>query len=93
MQDCYVWLYRGAWHEWDVEEIDMAVPISPEELMRKRQAIFKHQSQKDSPVFPGDDKREFWQRSEARNRNTAEVYDKLGLTEYEAIEAFMRYRF
>jgi glucosamine-6-phosphate deaminase len=93
MQDCYVWLYRGAWHEWDVEDIDMAVPISPEELMRKRQAIFKHQSQKDSPVFPGDDKREFWQRSEARNRNTAEVYDKLGLTEYEAIEAFMRYRF
>ncbi len=92
-KDCYVWLYRGAWQEWEVEEIEMAVPISPEELMRKRQAIFKHQSQKDSPVFPGNDKREFWQRAEERNRTTAELYDQLGLTEYEAIEAFVRYRF
>jgi len=91
MKDCYLWLYRGAWQEWDIEDIDMAVPISPEELMRKRNAIFKHQSQKDSPVFPGDDKREFWQRSEARNRATALLYDKLGLAEYEAIEAFKRY--
>jgi glucosamine-6-phosphate deaminase len=93
LNDCYVWLYRGAWQEWDVEEIEMAVPISPAELMRKRQAIFKHQSQKDSPVFPGNDKREFWQRSEERNRTTAQLYDQLGLTEYEAIEAFVRYRF
>jgi glucosamine-6-phosphate deaminase len=93
LDDCYLWLYRGAWQEWDVEEIEMAVPISPEELMRKRQAIFKHQSQKDSAVFPGNDKREFWQRSEDRNRATAKRYDQLGLAEYEAMEAFVRYRF
>ncbi|OGX90371.1 glucosamine-6-phosphate deaminase [Hymenobacter coccineus] len=93
LDDCYLWLYRGAWQEWDVEDIEMAVPISPEELMRKRQAIFKHQSQKDSAVFPGNDKREFWQRSEDRNRATAERYDELGLAEYEAMEAFVRYRF
>ncbi len=93
MKDCYVWLYRGAWHEWNIEDIEMAVPISPEELMKKRKGIFKHQSQKDSPVFPGKDKREFWQRAEDRNRNTAKLYDKLGLTEYEAIEAFKRYKF
>ncbi len=91
--DCFVWLYRGAWQEWDIEDIDMAVPISPDELMKKRKAIFKHQSQKDSPVFPGSDKREFWQRAEDRNRTTAQLYDQLGLTEYEAIEAFKRYLF
>ncbi|MES2731697.1 MAG: glucosamine-6-phosphate deaminase [Bacteroidota bacterium] len=93
INDCYLWLYRGAWQEWDVNEIEMAVPISPEELMRKRKAIFKHQSQKDGAVFPGNDKREFWQRSEDRNRATAKLYDQLGLTEYEAIEAFVRHRF
>nr|WP_281169854.1 glucosamine-6-phosphate deaminase [Flexithrix dorotheae] len=93
MKDCYVWLYRGAWQEWDLEEIEMAVPISPEELIRKRKAIFKHQSQKDTPVFPGNDLREFWQRAEDRNRETARIYDELGLTEYEAIEAFVRYKF
>ncbi|RPD45705.1 glucosamine-6-phosphate deaminase [Hymenobacter sediminis] len=93
VEDCYLWLYRGAWQEWDVEEIEMAVPISPEELLRKRKAIFKHQSQKDSAVFPGNDKREFWQRAEDRNHATARLYDQLGLTEYEAIEAFVRYRF
>jgi len=93
MNSCYVWLYRGAWQEWEIEEIDMAVPISPEELLKKRNAIFKHQSQKDSPVFPGKDKREFWQRAEDRNKATARVYDELGLTEYEAIEAFKRYLF
>jgi glucosamine-6-phosphate deaminase len=93
IKDCYVWLYRGAWQEWDIEDIEMAVPISPEELLRKRKAIFKHQSQKDSPVFPGNDKREFWQRAEDRNRATAQLYDKLGLTEYEAIEAFVRHKF
>ncbi len=92
-QECYLWLYRGAWQEWDVEEIEMAVPLSPLDLMKKRKAIFKHQSQKDSPVFPGEDKREFWQRSEDRNRETARIYDQLGLAEYEAIEAFVRYRF
>ena len=93
MKECYIWLYRGAWHEWSIDEIEMAVPISPEELLRKRKAIFKHQSQKDTPVFPGNDAREFWQRAEDRNRTTAEIYDKLGLTEYEAIEAFVRYKF
>ncbi|MCC5931030.1 MAG: glucosamine-6-phosphate deaminase [Cyclobacteriaceae bacterium] len=93
LKDCYVWLYRGAWHEWEIEEIEMAVPISPAELLRKRMAIFKHQSQKDSPVFPGNDNREFWQRAEDRNHETARLYDQLGLTEYEAIEAFVRYKF
>lgn len=92
-KDCWVWLYRGAWQEWDVNEIEMAVPISPEELKRKRRAIFKHQSQKDRPLFPGSDAREFWQRSEDRNRGTAKAYDDLGLAEYEAIEGFVRYHF
>ncbi|MFV0520890.1 MAG: glucosamine-6-phosphate deaminase [Mangrovibacterium sp.] len=93
LDDCYMWLYRGAWQEWDVEDIEMAVPISPDEVKRKRKAIFKHQSQKDEPVFPGKDKREFWQRAEDRNKETAIIYDKLGLVEYEAIEAFVRYPF
>lgn len=93
MKDCWVWLYRGAWQEWSIDEIEMAVPISPIELSRKRQAIFKHQSQKDSALFPGSDPREFWQRAEDRNRNTAKMYDALGLPEYEAIEAFVRYKF
>lgn len=91
--DCYVWLYRGAWQEWDVNEIEMAVPLSPFELTRKRRAIFKHQSQKDRPLFPGSDTREFWQRSEDRNKATAKTYDDLGLAEYEAIEGFVRYHF
>lgn len=91
--DCWIWLYRGAWQEWGIEEIEMAVPLSPGELMRKRKAIFKHQSQKDSALFPGTDMREFWQRAEDRNRNTAKIYDKLGFAEYEAIEAFKRWHF
>lgn len=93
IDNCWLWLYRGAWQEWEIENIDMAVPISPEELMRKRKAIFKHQSQKDRPLFPGSDAREFWQRAEDRNRGTAIMYNKLGLAEYEAIEAFKRYYF
>ncbi len=93
MQECYVWLYRGAWQEWNIEDVDMAVPLSPDELLRKRRAIFKHQSQKDRPLFPGHDVREFWQRSEARNSHTAKLYDQLGLPEYEAMEAFKRYFF
>lgn len=92
-KDCWVWLYRGAWQEWDIEDVEMAVPISPDELKKKRMAIFKHQSQKDEPVFPGTDSREFWERAEDRNRETAQLYDSLGLTEYEAIEAFRRYKF
>ncbi len=93
IKDCWVWLYRGAWQEWDIHDIDMAVPLSPDELLRKRRAIFKHQSQKDRPLFPGHDSREFWERAEQRNRGTAKYYDNLGLAEYEAIEAFKRYYF
>jgi glucosamine-6-phosphate deaminase len=89
--DCEVWLYRGAWQEWEAERIEMAVPLSPDELARKREAIFRHQSQKDRALFPGSDEREFWQRAEDRNRETARVYDALGLAEYEAIEAFVRW--
>lgn len=91
-RDCYIWLYRGAWQEWDASEVEMAVPLSPGELNRKRNAIFKHQSQKDRPLYPGKDSREFWERVEARNRGTAEVYDNLGLAEYEAIEGFVRWK-
>jgi glucosamine-6-phosphate deaminase len=90
--DCEVWLYRGAWHEWGPHEIEMAVPLSPAEVDRKRTAIFKHQSQKDRALFPGPDMREFWKRAEDRNRDTAQLYDKLGLSEYEAIEGFVRWR-
>jgi glucosamine-6-phosphate deaminase len=93
MEHCDVWLYRGAWQEWGVHEIEMAVPLSPDEVMRKRMAIFKHESQKDKALFPGpSDTREFWQRAEQRNRNTAELYDNLGLAEYEAIEGFVRWK-
>lgn len=89
---CEVWLYRGAWQEWEPETIEMAVPLSPSEVLRKRNAIFKHQSQKDKAMFPGTDEREFWQRAEARNRETARLYDRLGLAEYEAIEGFVSQR-
>jgi glucosamine-6-phosphate deaminase len=91
-KDCWVWLYRGAWQEWDVDQIEMAVPLSPGELLRKRRAIFKHQSQKDRPLFPGADPREFWQRADDRTRGTAKLYDDLGMAEYEAIEAFVRWK-
>ncbi|HEY4656524.1 MAG TPA: glucosamine-6-phosphate deaminase [Cyclobacteriaceae bacterium] len=93
MNDCWMWLYRGAWQEWDIDQIEMAVPLSPDELLRKRRAVFKHQSQKDSAMFPGSDKREFWVRAEDRNRATAEAYNQLGLAEYEAMEAFVRHTF
>jgi glucosamine-6-phosphate deaminase len=89
--DTEIWLYRGAWQEWEPEKIEMAVPLSPAELLRKRNAIFKHQSQKDKAMFPGHDQREFWQRAEDRNRATAKLYDKLGLAEYEAIEGFVQW--
>jgi glucosamine-6-phosphate deaminase len=93
VDDCWLWMYRGAWQEFEPFEIEMAVPLSPQEVIRKRNAIFKHQSQKDRPVFPGDDAREFWVRAEDRTRDTAQRYDRLGLAEYEAMEAFVRYRF
>ncbi len=89
--DCWLWLYRGAWQDFKIDDIDMVVPLSLTELMNKRSAIFKHQSQKDSPPYPGDDHREFWQRSEDRNRKTAKVYRDLGFAEYEAMEAFRRW--
>ena len=92
LKDCTVWLYRGAWQEWGVDEIEMAVPLSPDEVMRKRFAIFKHESQKDRAMFPGSDAREFWQRAEDRNKDTAVRYNQLGLAEYEAIEGFVRWR-
>ncbi|MFM8635081.1 MAG: glucosamine-6-phosphate deaminase [Planctomycetia bacterium] len=93
-RECQLWLYRGAWQEWEPHEIEMAVPLSPDEVERKRMAIFKHESQKDRALFPGaTDPREFWQRAEDRNRDTARVYDKLGLPEYEAIEGFVRQSF
>jgi glucosamine-6-phosphate deaminase len=93
VKDCWLWMYRGAWLEFEMHEIEMAVPLSPEEVLRKRYAIFKHQSQKDPAVFPGEDAREFWVRAEDRNRETAESYDKLGLADYAAMEAFKRYKF
>jgi glucosamine-6-phosphate deaminase len=92
MKDCNVWLYRGAWQEWEINEIEMAIPLSPEELMRKRRAIFKHQSQKDSALFPGNDNREFWVRAEDRNHATARLYNELGLADYEAMEAFVKWK-
>lgn len=92
-KDCWLWMYRGAWHEFPIHEIEMAVPLSPQEVYKKRLAIFKHQSQKDLPVFPGDDAREFWVRAEDRTSETAQLYNNLGLAEYEAIEAFVRYKF
>lgn len=92
-KDCRVWMYRGAWQEWDVAEAEMAVPLSPEEVEIKREAIFRHQSQKDRPLFPGSDKREFWLRAEERNHNTAVIFDKLGMAEYQAIELFVKYKF
>jgi glucosamine-6-phosphate deaminase len=93
MDDCWVWLYRGAWHEWESWQIEMAVPMSPDQVLKKRHAIFYHQSQKDGVMFQGDDSREFWVRAEDRNRATAIKYNDLGLAEYAAIEAFKRYRF
>lgn len=93
MNDCWVWLYRGAWHEWESYQIEMAVPLSPDQVLKKRTAIFYHQSQKDGVMFQGDDNREFWVRVEDRNRETAKKYNDLGLADYAAIEAFKRYYF
>ena len=93
MNDCWVWLYKGAWHEWETYEIDMAVPMSPNQVLRKRKAIFFHQSQKDGIMFQGDDLREFWMRAEDRNTKTAEKYNNLGLADYAAMEAFVRWQY
>ena len=93
IRNCFVWLYKGAWDEWRIDEIDMAVPLSPNQILKKRRAIYKHLSQKDVVSFPGQDKREFWQRAEDRNKNTAELFSELGLAKYGAMEAFKRYYF
>ena len=93
MQDCWLWLYKGAWAEWDIDQIEMCVPMSPAQVLKKRYGIFKHQSQKDGVMFQGSDSREFWQRAEDRNSATAALYNKLGLAEYAAMEAFVRWHF
>lgn len=91
LKACRIWMYRGAWAEWEMDHIEMAVPISPEELRHKRNAILKHQSQAESAPYLGDDERLFWQRAEDRNRATADLYRQLGLASYEAMEAFVQY--
>lgn len=93
LNDCLVWLYKGAWQEWDISEIEMAIPMSPDQVANKRHGIFIHQSQKDMVPFQGSDNREFWQRAEERNANTANIYAKLGLTQYAAMEAFVRWKY
>lgn len=90
LRGCHLWLYRGAWQEWDLGLVDMAVPLSPDELLMKRHAIYRHLSQKDIVPFPGSDSREFWQRAEERTQHTAQLYDKLGMAEYQAIEVFVK---
>ena len=90
LKECHVWLYRGAWMEWELGKVDMAVPLSPEEVIKKRHAIYRHLSQKDIVPFPGEDPREFWQRAEERTGNTARLYNELGMAEYQAIEVFVR---
>ncbi len=92
LNECRIWMYRGAWAEWDIENIEMAVPISPEELRMKRNAILKHSSQMEFAPFLGNDSRLFWQRAEDRNRATAKLYHDLGFADYEAIEAFVEYK-
>jgi len=93
MKDCWVWLYRGAWHEWDIHEIEMVVPMSPQQVLKKRKSIFFHKSQNNSVMFQGEDKREFWERVEERNRDIAKQYRKLGMADYQAMETFRRYHF
>ena len=92
VEGCHIWLYRGAWMEWELARVDMAVPLSPDELIEKRHAIYRHLSQKDIVPFPGEDPREFWQRAEDRTQATAQHYDELGMAEYQAIEVFLRLR-
>lgn len=93
INDCWVWLYKGAWQEWDISEIEMVIPMSPDQVMKKRFGIFIHQSQKDMVPFQGTDSREFWQRAEDRNANTADQYAELGMTKYAAMEAFVRWHY
>ncbi|MBO7643391.1 MAG: glucosamine-6-phosphate deaminase [Bacteroidales bacterium] len=92
IKDCHIWMYRGAWMEWELSRVDMAVPLSPDEVIEKRHAIYRHLSQKDIVPFPGEDPREFWQRAEDRTQATAKAYDELGMAEYQAIEVFLKLR-
>lgn len=93
INDCWLWLYKGAWQEWNIDEIEMAIPMSPDQVLKKRHGIFIHQSQKDMVPFQGSDSREFWQRAEERNSHTANLYAQLGLTHYAAMEAFVRWKY
>jgi glucosamine-6-phosphate deaminase len=93
LKECWLWLYKGAWQEWDISEIEMAIPMSPDQVMKKRFGIFIHQSQKDMVPFQGSDSREFWQRAEDRNASTASLYAQLGFTKYAAMEAFVRWHY
>lgn len=93
IEECWVWLYKGAWQEWDISEIEMAIPMSPDQVLQKRHGIFIHQSQKDMVPFQGTDSREFWQRAEDRNSHTANLFAELGMTKYAAVEAFVRWKF
>lgn len=93
VKECWVWLYKGAWQEWDIADIEMAIPMSPDQVKKKRFGIFIHQSQKDMVPFQGSDNREFWQRAEDRNANTANLYAELGMTKYAAMEAFVRWHY
>jgi len=93
LKDCWLWLYKGAWQEWDITEIEMAIPMSPEQVVKKRNGIFIHQSQKDTVPFQGSDDREFWQRAEERNANTAKLFAQLGMTQYAAMEAYVRWHY
>jgi glucosamine-6-phosphate deaminase len=93
LNHCWLWLYKGAWQEWNIDEIEMAIPMSPDQVLKKRYGIFIHQSQKDMVPFQGSDSREFWQRAEERNENTANLYAQLGLTHYAAVEAFVRWKY
>ena len=93
ISNCWLWLYKGAWQEWNINEIEMAIPMSPGQVMKKRYGIFIHQSQKDMVSFQGSDHREFWQRAEDRNSSTANLYAQLGLTKFAAVEAFVRYQY
>jgi len=92
MPNCNVWLYKGVWQDWDISDIDMAVPLSPDERLKKRRAIFKHASQKDQPKYPGIESREFWMIADERTMETARLYDQLGLAEYDSIEGFTKYK-
>ena len=89
-KDCWLWMYRGAEQEWQINETQMNVPLSPDEALKKKQAILKHYSRKDGSYFTGDDNRDIWKKTEDKNKNTAATLNILGLPEYEAVECFKK---